>query len=70
MLSAACPVWGDKEKIRLVYQKAKEWGFEVDHVVPIKNEIVCGLHVWANLQLLDKKSNMAKGNKVWPDMPE
>lgn len=65
----AMPPWAEKEKIALVYRKAQEFGFEVDHVVPLQNPNVCGLHVWANLQLLTKSDNSAKGNRVWPDMP-
>jgi hypothetical protein len=65
----ATPLWGEKDKIRLVYKKAREWGFEVDHVVPLKHPLVCGLHVWANLQLLHRTVNRAKRNFAWPDMP-
>ena len=65
----SAPSWAEKDKIRLVYKKAREFGFEVDHVVPLKHQLVCGLHVWANLQLLDRPLNRAKNNRVWPDMP-
>lgn len=60
----ATPPWFEKEKVDLVYKKAKEWGFEVDHVIPLKSKTVCGLHCWANLQLLDLKTNRSKGNKI------
>lgn len=60
----ATPPWFEKEKVAIVYQKAKEWGFEVDHVIPLKGKNVSGLHCWANLQLLDKSLNSSKGNKV------
>lgn len=65
----ATPPWFEKDQIRIVYKKAKEWGFAVDHIVPLKSETVCGLHCWANLQLLDPMLNSKKGNKHWPDMP-
>jgi hypothetical protein len=65
----ATPPWFEKEQIRVVYKKAKEWGFAVDHIVPLKGETVCGLHCWANLQLLDPSLNSSKSNKYWPDMP-
>ncbi len=61
--------WAEKDKMLVVYQKAREWGMEVDHIVPLKNELVCGLHVWHNLQLLDRNLNRAKRNHSWPDMP-
>lgn len=66
----ATPAWADKEHIKLVYQKANEYGFHVDHIVPIKSDIVCGLNVPANMQLLDAQLNCGKGNRYWPDMPE
>jgi hypothetical protein len=59
----AIPKWFDKEKVDLVYAKAKEWNMEVDHVIPLQGKNVCGLHVWENLQLLDKSLNSSKGNK-------
>ena len=65
----ATPLWFEKDQIKIVYQKAKEWGFEVDHIVPLKSKKVCGLHCWANLQLLDPMINVIKSNRYWPDMP-
>ena len=62
------PEWSEKQKINVVYEKAKELGFEVDHIVPLVSDTVCGLHVWCNLQLLALQENRTKSNKVWPDM--
>lgn len=69
VLFKAIPAWGDKALIEVVYAKAKVYGFEVDHIVPLKHQLVCGLHVWANLQLLDRNLNRTKKNRIWPDMP-
>lgn len=65
----AVPKWyeSEKEKIQLVYEKAREFGLTVDHVVPLKHDLVCGLHTWANLQLLHGKLNSQKRNLEWPD---
>lgn len=63
----AIPLWFEKEKVTLIYKKAQEWGFQVDHVIPLQGKNVCGLHCWANLQLLDKSSNASKGNREYPD---
>ena len=59
----------EKEQIKKLYSKAKELGFEVDHIVPLQSEKVCGLHTFSNLQLLDSDLNKSKGNRRWPDMP-
>ena len=63
----ATPPWFEKDKVNFVYKKAKEWGFQVDHVIPLQGKDVCGLHCWANLQLLDKDINALKNNIHYPD---
>jgi len=63
----ATPSWSEKELIEKVYLKATDYGAHVDHIVPLKSEVVCGLHVWANLQLLPPTDNISKGNRFWPD---
>jgi hypothetical protein len=65
---SATPAWAELEKIEVVYQKAQEYGFEVDHIVPLKGKRVCGLHVWENLQLMTREDNTKKNNRHWPDM--
>lgn len=65
----AIPLWFEKDLVEKVYSKAKDWGFQVDHIVPLQGKTVCGLHCWANLQLLDKDINLSKCNRHWPDMP-
>lgn len=65
----AIPEWFEREKIKIVFEKARELGFEVDHVVPLKSDMVCGLHCWHNLQLLNKADNIRKLNRYWVDMP-
>lgn len=37
-----------------------EW--HVDHVVPLQNPLVSGLHIWSNLQVIPKLVNLQKGN--------
>jgi hypothetical protein len=66
----ATPEWADREHIKLIYKKAESYGFHVDHIVPIKSKVVCGLNVPANMQLLHGDLNSSKGNRWWPDMPE
>lgn len=65
----AIPKWADLESIKDFYRKRPE-GFHVDHMVPLKSELVCGLHCEANLQYLLAGKNCGKRNYYWPDMPE
>jgi hypothetical protein len=65
----AVPTWSERNKILVVYQKAAELGLWVDHIVPLRSKLVCGLHVWANVQLLSSHENKTKYNVHWPDMP-
>ena len=59
----AMPEWADRRAILDVYKEAKRLGLSVDHIVPLHNPTVCGLHVPWNLQLLPLEDNIRKGNK-------
>ena len=39
---------------------------DVDHIIPLHHELVCGLHVAHNLQLMNPKANSSKGNTWLP----
>lgn len=60
------PKWAEFDAMNLVYLKRdylnRIWGttFEVDHIIPPRSKTVCGLHCWANLQLLTKRENLRK----------
>ena len=65
----ARPKWQPSIEITNYYRIARLFGFEVDHIVPIKSDLVCGLHCLDNFQLLTREQNASKGNRFWPDMP-
>lgn len=76
----ATPPWANHDLIGKAYEAADllmqvtgDW-FEVDHVVPLRGaiarkQVVCGLHVEYNLQVIPRSENRAKSNVSWPDMP-
>ena len=71
----ATPNWASKKHIDIFYLIAKEESerigepCHVDHIVPLKSKLVCGLHNEFNLQVLKGKDNLEKHNTWWPDMP-
>lgn len=64
----AMPAWADEAAIRAIYDEcqriSKETGVKhhVDHYYPLKNDLVCGLHVQDNLQIITAYANLSKGN--------
>ena len=64
----ATPVWADKDLIKDMYIEAKYQDMQVDHIVPLKSDKVCGLHWEGNLQLLTAEENQSKGNRYWEGM--
>lgn len=61
-----CPI--DQIKVQQLYLDAKRMraetgrNYNVDHIIPIVHEIVCGLHCSANLRIVPYIANAAKGN--------
>lgn len=72
----ATPSWADKNQIAEVYVAAQKLNsfftkpvVHVDHIVPLNNLLVCGLHTQSNLEIIPAKRNLSKGNRSWPDIP-
>lgn len=71
----ATPVWlseYDLNQIKSIYKEAIDLelkdGFKrhVDHIHPLQNKYICGLHVPQNLQILTETENCSKSNKFEP----
>ena len=71
----AMPPWANKSEIESFYKTADALAmhtgdfYHVDHIVPLKSKLVCGLHCPANLRVVTQLENLQKGNWWWPDMP-
>lgn len=71
----ATPAWANgffiEEAYDLAQRRSKLTGiiWHVDHIVPLKSKLVCGLHTEHNLQVIPGVANIKKKNSYWPDMP-
>ena len=69
----ATPAWANLESIEEFYELArnetKVTGIqhEVDHIIPLRGRMVCGLHVEFNLQVITKLQNATKRNSFEDD---
>jgi hypothetical protein len=62
------PRWANKLAIKEIYKDAEriteETGIkhQVDHIIPIRSPLVCGLHVENNLRIITAEENSSKSN--------
>lgn len=67
-VALATPPWASRSAIRQVYREAKALTkatgvlHSVDHIIPLRGELVWGLHVEYNLRVVPHTENMRKGN--------
>ena len=67
-IALATPKWVDVGAVLAIYDEARKRNangedVHVDHIVPLNNKKVCGLHVPWNLRLLSAQENSRKGNR-------
>lgn len=66
----ATPPWVKTTDIQAVYLKAQQMSehtgtpHEVDHIVPVTHDLICGLNIPANLQVLTREENRRKANSI------
>jgi hypothetical protein len=71
-VAQACVPWADRAKISAIYSEARRLTketstpWEVDHVIPLRHKLVCGLHVHTNLEIVKQTNNRQKSNKFVP----
>lgn len=65
-LRSQMPPWTSRQAIKDIYKHCPA-GMHVDHIIPLNNENVCGLHVPANLQYLPATDNCRKSNLFDPE---
>lgn len=65
----ARPRWVNAQAIAVVYREAVDLTAKtgephhVDHIVPLRHPLVCGLHVPWNLQAIPARENLSKNNR-------
>lgn len=49
-------------ELRIIRNKLTGFKWNVDHVIPLNNSKVCGLHIWNNIAVIPEVDNLRKGN--------
>jgi len=64
------PLWAYSERdgMRQLYRDALDRRMEVDHIVPLEDPDVCGLHCLANMRLLPREDNRRRAMMTWVEL--
>ena len=54
-------------KIAITMTKTTGVQYVVDHIIPLRSDLVCGLHVPWNLRVITQEENLKKSNKLVDD---
>ena len=74
-IKRATPIWFDeahrfaiREAYKLASEREQTTGipWDIDHVIPLRGKLVCGLHVMENIAVIPRKENNAKRAKYVP----
>jgi len=66
----ATPAWADMNAIKRIYSRcariSEDTGIphHIDHIVPLQNKRVCGLHCESNLRIITATENVRKKNRL------
>jgi hypothetical protein len=68
----ATPKWSDPKLTAAVYRERDRLNMlgqdvQVDHIIPLRHPLVCGLHWHHNLAVIGRLGNLLKSNHSWPD---
>jgi len=72
--SRAKPAWVSWASVNAYWDESKRMTaatgvqHSVDHIVPLRHPMVCGLHAPWNLEVKPLADNIRKSNAWWPDM--
>ena len=75
----ATPKWvtaEEKATMRALYVQARKLSeltgerYVVDHIIPLRSDVVCGLHVPWNLRVITQDENLRKSNKLLDTLQE
>ncbi len=68
LVAMATPKWANKKENSMLRKAAQSATLitgikhQVDHIIPLRSDKVCGLHVAENMQIISRTENLKKRN--------